>query len=200
MERGEDLGVAVYRRLSDKLPEVAEAIADEQRHEEELLRLLQTGEPRYAGSFVLGLNDALVELTGALAGLTLALRDTRLIGAVALITGLAATMAMAASEYLATQEEGSERSPAKAATVTGFAYLVTVLFLVAPFLLLGSALVALAISLGVGVLIVLAFTFYTATAKCVSFPRRFRQMAVISLGVAAVNFGIGYLINRAFDL
>ena len=164
MERGEDLSVAVYRRLGGKLPEVAEAIADEQRHEEDLLQLLQTGELRYAGSFVLGLNDALVELTGALAGLTLALRDTRLIGVVALITGLAATMAMAASEYLAT------------------------------------ALAALAISLALGVLIVLAFTFYTATTKGVSFPRRFRQMAVISLGVAAVNFGIGCLINRAFGL
>ena len=33
---------------------------------------------RYIGSVVLGLNDALIELTGALAGLTLALQNTQL--------------------------------------------------------------------------------------------------------------------------
>ena len=42
-------------------------------NESALLQLLDEEKLRYTGSIVLGLNDVLVELTGALAGLTLAL-------------------------------------------------------------------------------------------------------------------------------
>ena len=54
---------------------------------------------------VLGLNDALVELTGALAGFTLAFRNTCLIAMAGFITGIAASLSMAASEYLSTKSE-----------------------------------------------------------------------------------------------
>ena len=60
----------------------------------------------YVGSIVLGLNDALVELTGALAGLTLALQNTRLIAIAGLITAIAASFSMAASEYLSNKSDG----------------------------------------------------------------------------------------------
>jgi VIT1/CCC1 family predicted Fe2+/Mn2+ transporter len=46
-----------------------------------------------------------VELTGALSGLTLAFRNTRLIAMAGLITGIAASLSMAGSEYLATKSE-----------------------------------------------------------------------------------------------
>ena len=71
---------------------------------------------RYTGSIVLGLNDALVELTGALAGLTLALQDTKLIALTGSITGIAAALSMGASEYLSTKSEDVDRSPVKAST------------------------------------------------------------------------------------
>ena len=84
MERGEEGAQENYAELQETIPE-AEAIArDENEHEEALLALLDEERLRYVGSIVLGLNDALVELTGALAGFTLALRDCRLIA----MTGL----------------------------------------------------------------------------------------------------------------
>ena len=43
---------------------------------------------------VLGMNDAMVEMTGTLAGLTLAMQNTRLIALSGLITGIAATLSM----------------------------------------------------------------------------------------------------------
>ena len=49
------------------------------------------------GSVVLGLNDELVEFTGALAGFTLALSDHRLIALTGSITGIAAALSMASS-------------------------------------------------------------------------------------------------------
>ena len=56
---------------------------------------------------VLGLNDALVELTGTLAGLTFALANARLVALAGIITGIAATLSMAASNYLAERANGS---------------------------------------------------------------------------------------------
>jgi VIT1/CCC1 family predicted Fe2+/Mn2+ transporter len=95
---------------------------------------------RYAGSIVLGLNDALVELTGALAGFTLALQNTRLIALTGLITGVAAALSMAASEYLSTRSEGGGRSPLRASLYTGTAYIITVFLLILPYLLPGQLL------------------------------------------------------------
>jgi VIT1/CCC1 family predicted Fe2+/Mn2+ transporter len=75
---------------------------------------------------VLGLNDALVELTGALAGLTLALQNGQLIALTGLITGTAAALSMAASEYLSVRAEGERTNPARAAIYTGIANILTV--------------------------------------------------------------------------
>ena len=48
-------------------------LGDERRHEEELYGMLDEERLHYVGAMVLGLNDALVELTGAIAGVTFAL-------------------------------------------------------------------------------------------------------------------------------
>ena len=110
---------------------------------------------------VLGLNDALVELTGALAGLTLALRNTRLVALTGSITGIAAALSMAASEYLSTREEGADpsKSPAKAALYTGVAYSLTVLALILPYLLISNPFVCLALTLSAAILIIAVFNF-----------------------------------------
>ncbi|MBM3232434.1 rubrerythrin family protein, partial [Candidatus Pacearchaeota archaeon] len=52
---------------------------------------MATGEDKcnYNGAVVLGLNDALVELSGALVGLSFALMETKTIATVGLITGFA---------------------------------------------------------------------------------------------------------------
>ena len=53
------------------MPSAKEIVEDEDKHEQELIDLIDEERLRYVGSIVLGLNDALVELTGALAGLHL---------------------------------------------------------------------------------------------------------------------------------
>ena len=63
---------------------------------------------KHIGSMVLGINDALVEITGTLAGLTFALQNSALVGLAGLITGIAATLSMGASEYLSQNSEGKE--------------------------------------------------------------------------------------------
>lgn len=201
MERGEFQAQRNYRNIGEYLPEALQVMREEKEHEEELLRMLDEERLRYAGSIVLGLNDALVELTGVLAGLTLALQNSRLIAATGLITGIAASLSMSASEYLSTRtEEDNSKHPVKAALYTGIAYVFAVALLILPFLTLGSPFLSLGVSLGFALLIILMFTFYISVAREVPFGTRFLEMAGLSLTVAAISFGIGYLVKQFFNV
>jgi VIT1/CCC1 family predicted Fe2+/Mn2+ transporter len=195
MERGEEKAQASYAQLKGKIPEIENWIHEEEIHEQKLLAMLDEERLRYAGSVVLGLNDALVELTGALAGLTLALQNVKLIALSGLITGIAASLSMAASEYLATRSEQTAKHPVRAAAYTGIAYIITVTLLVLPYLLIQNYIIDLIITLTVAVLIIAAFNYYISVAKDEPFRARFLEMAGLSLSVAAFSFIIGYFIR-----
>ena len=121
MESGEKSAQVNYDQIREFVPEIDKWIEDEHKHEDALIEMLDEERLQYAGSVVLGLNDALVELTGALAGLTLALQNVELIALSGLITGIAASLSMAASEYLATRSEKTDKHPIRAAIYTGIA-------------------------------------------------------------------------------
>ena len=196
MEQGERTAEANYEAVAKMIPEAAQYQKEENRHEQKLINMLDEERLQYAGSIVLGLNDALVELTGALAGLTLALQNVRLIALSGLITGIAASMSMAASEYLSTRSEETTKQPLRAAIYTGLAYISTVALLILPYLLLDNYYVALAIALTTAVLIIAVFNYYISVAKGESFRARFLEMAGLSLGVATFSFVIGYFIRQ----
>ncbi|NLY89687.1 MAG: rubrerythrin family protein [Firmicutes bacterium] len=196
MEKGEERAQNAYMEIYEELPEVRKIAEEEEEHEHELLNLIAEEHLDYVGSIVLGLNDALVELTGTLAGLTFALQNTRLIALAGLITGIAASFSMGASEYLSTKAEGTgEQEPFKSAVYTWIAYLITVAALILPYLLLTNYLLSLGITLLVGILIILFFNFYISVVKDLPFRRRFLEMTGISLGVAVLSFSIGYIIR-----
>jgi vacuolar iron transporter family protein len=195
MERGEKKAQENYTRLIGKVPNIENWIHDERVHEEKLMAMLDEERLRYAGSVVLGLNDALVELTGALAGLTLALQNVKLIALSGLITGIAASMSMAASEYLSTRSEDTDKHPVRAAVYTGIAYILTVTLLVLPYLLIQNYIIDLIIALTTAVIIIAVFNFYISVAKDEPFRPRFLEMAGLSLGVATFSFIIGYFIR-----
>lgn len=194
MERGEEKAQLSYAGIADIIPEVGQIMKEEDVHENSLINMLQEERLEYLGSVVLGLNDALVELTGALAGLSLALQNTKLIALAGLITGIAASMSMAASEYLSKKTEGKENA-AKSSLYTGIAYICTVAILVAPYLIFTNYIVCLSMTLTAAILIIFVFNYYLSIAKDLNFWRRFGEMAIISLGVSAISFGIGYLIR-----
>jgi len=195
MERGEESAQQNYSRLQGIIPNIDHFIHDEDSHEAALIAMLDEESLRYAGSVVLGLNDALVELTGALAGLTLALQNTQLIALSGLITGIAAALSMAASEYLSTRSEETEKQPLKSAIYTGVAYIITVSILILPYLLFDNYYLCLALAIISAVLIIAVFNYYISVAKDAPFRRRFLEMAAVSLGVAGFSFILGYLIR-----
>lgn len=195
LELGEKETTSVYSQYPD-MEHFAEMAQDEQRHEEKLIGMISEERLEYMGSVVLGLNDALVEFTGALAGFTLALNDTKLIALTGSITGIAAALSMASSEYLSTKSEKTRnKRPVKAAIYTGIAYIITVVALVGPFILLSSPVMALCIMLLMALLIIAFFNYYYAIARNESFKRRFSEMAILSFSVAGISFLIGYLLK-----
>ena len=197
MERGEEAAQDEYALLTQEVQESVHIREQEEEHEKALLDMLDEESLQYVGSMVLDLNDALVELTGSLAGFTFAMQNTRLIALSGLIIGISATFSMASSEFLAARSEG--RSDAlKSCTYTGVAYLITVVLLVLPYLLLGNAqyITALVCMLLVVVLIIAGFTYYTSVAMDQPFKSRFLEMAGISISVAVVSFVVGILAKR----
>ncbi|MCF7923583.1 MAG: VIT1/CCC1 transporter family protein [Candidatus Izimaplasma sp.] len=190
MERGEESAIDVYSQLDEYDDIIKKITLEEEEHEKKLLDLLDEERLNYVGSMVLGLNDALVELSGTLAGLTFAFQNTQLISLSGLITGVAASLSMAASGYLSSKADGKENA-LKSSIYTGSAYIITVILLVLPYLLITNPFIALGIMLGVVVFIVFFFNLYISIAKNLNFKKRFLQMAVISLGVAALSFVIG---------
>lgn len=195
MEQGEEAAQSNYEAVSNVIPEAAKYQNEEDQHEQQLIEMLDEERLQYAGSVVLGLNDALVELTGALAGLTLALQDVKLIALSGLITGIAASMSMAASEYLSTRSEKTNKHPVRAAIYTGIAYITTVTLLVLPYLLFKNYYLDLGIALTTAVIIIAVFNYYISVAKGESFKERFLEMAGLSLSVATFSFIIGYFIR-----
>lgn len=200
MEAGEDDTGDAYRQLAHVVPGIEAIAREEDEHERMLMSLLDEERLRYVGSIVLGLNDALVELTGALAGLTLALRNTRLIAMTGAITGIAAALSMAASEYLSIQTESGGQNPLKGALYTGSAYIATVILLVLPYLLVPNYFAALAFTLAGAVGIIAFFNYYIAVAREEPFRRRFLEMAGLSLSVAAFSFGVGFVMRTVFKI
>ncbi len=195
MEGGEARAQEVYENAAKVYPQVVQIQSEEEEHEHELIGILKDKRLSYVGAIVLGLNDALVELTGTLVGLSFAFSDNLVIGVTGFIMGIAAALSMASSGYLASQEgeENEDVNPVTAAIYTGVAYLVTVILLVFPYFLLENVKQAMVLMLVITLLIIATYNYYISVAKEVPFRKRFLSMAFISLGVAAISFGIGFL-------
>lgn len=188
---------SLMMELQKNIKDVDVILKEEEEHEVSLLEMIDEEKLQYVGSMVLGLNDALVEFTGSLAGWTFAMQSNNLILLAGLITGISATLSMASSEYLSAKND-QESSPLKAAVYTGIAYLGTVVLLILPYGLLpdGSYTLALFIMLIMVILIIAGFNYYISVAKNLSFKTKFKEMSTISLSVAFVSFLMGLLVKR----
>jgi VIT1/CCC1 family predicted Fe2+/Mn2+ transporter len=200
MEGVEKRAQSADHALPFTIPEIGGILKNEEVHERELIALIDEERLKYVGSVVLGLNDALVEFTGTLAGLTFAIQNTQVIAVVGLVMGVAASLSMAASEYLSQRSDGGPTDPVKASVYTGFAYIITVALLILPFLLFSSPFVALMLTLSAAIVVIFVFTFYISVAKDLPFYRRFAEMAAISLGIAAISFLIGIAIRTVLNV
>ena len=94
---------------------------------------------KYASAIILGMHDALVSLTGLLAGLTFALTQKKLIILSAIIASVTAGLSMGASEYLA-EKTNHNQYAWRAGIATGIVYMTTCVMLLIPFYILDNSL------------------------------------------------------------
>lgn len=197
METGEVMAEAAYEKLLGEMPEIARIIEEEAKHEKMLLAGIEEESLGYLSSVVLAVNNALQEFTGIAVGLTFALQNSRAVANTVLISGLAASLAMAASEYLSQKAEGRTEGhgtkAVKAAGLTGIAYVIIVLLIVMPFYLLSGHFAALAVTLCLVLAVITLFAFFMATVKEMRFSRLFAEILVLALAVVSASFCIGML-------
>lgn len=166
MEGGEKDAEYIYSKIVEEVPDAKKIAFEEAEHEKSLIDILDEERLKYVGSMVLGLSDALVEISGTLAGLSFALQNNRLVALSGIITGISATLSMASSEYLSAKADG-DKNAFKSSSYTGIMYLITVTLLILPYLIYPNNhyLYALITMLCVVVFIIFFFTYYISVAK-----------------------------------
>jgi VIT1/CCC1 family predicted Fe2+/Mn2+ transporter len=196
LEKREAGAEEFYKELFVIYPESRKIYHQEVQHEFELIDMLNDKKLVYAGAIVLGMNDALVELTGTLSGIAFAFDKSFVVGLTGLIMGIAASLSMAGSAYLEAKENPSETiKPLTYSLYTGVSYIITTAILVAPFFIFETMAYSLIVMFICAFLAILSYTFYISVAKDLSFSKRVIQMSAITFGVAIISFLIGYLVK-----
>lgn len=150
---------------------------------------------KYAGALVLGMHDALVELSGLIAGLTFAIDDSQVIILTATIAAAAASLSMAAANF---QAERTKENPnaLKCAVYTGIMYVGTCAMLILPFVIIPNRFSALVVMAIFAVLIIFGFNCIIGMCMRRPFFKRFVEMLATCTGVATAAFIIGQLARK----
>jgi len=193
MERAEGREHIIYAGLSETIPETIAIARDEIRHGKQLLELIDDDRLNYSADIVRGMNVAIVEITGALAGLTFAFQNSKLVVETVIIIGIVMSLSVMSTEYLAAKADSHIGSPFKSLIYAGVANLFTIFILLLPYLLFSNIYLALALTVVLAVFIIYIFTFFVSVVKDISIRKRFLEMFLISIGIATLAFGIGLL-------
>ena len=200
MENGEKNAQINYKSIADEVPEASDIQKDENEHETKLIGIIQEEKLEYIGSIVLGLNDALIEILGTLAGMTFALQNNQLVALAGIITGIAGALSMSSSEYLSTRSEGNNNRAVKSSVYTGIAYISTVILLILPFLLIESPFISLIAAVIISFIIIFLYSYYISVANDQSFKKRFLEMFLLSTFVGIISFLLGYVVRIIFGI
>lgn len=201
MESREVNAEQFYLDIQGEYPEAADIYQDEVQHETQLISMLKDPVLINAGGIVLGMNDALVELTGTLSGIALAFDKTHVVGATGLIMGVAASLSMAGSAYLESKESPSDDiKPLTYSLYTGISYILTTLLLIVPFFAFSQMVPAIGVMFFGAFSAILLYNFYISVAKDLKFLPRVLQMCSITFGVAIISFVIGFVVKHYFGL
>ena len=197
LDRHESSVVKEYRALAGLIPEsdkaaFEEMVADEQEHEMEFAKKIESAAIRYISFIVLGLADALVEITGIHAGSLGVYNKTEYAGLAGVIAGAAASLAMASAAF-AQAKQGFQGSARLSALYTGISYFVTAIILASPYFLTPVPIIALFVSLSLAVIILALITYYSTVISGKPFARDFIEILLIMFGVTVALYVIGYV-------
>jgi VIT1/CCC1 family predicted Fe2+/Mn2+ transporter len=193
-----------YKKLAEYIPAVDmarfQAMMDsEEKQEDLLIGQIKENRVKYMSFIVLGLADAVVEISGIHAGSLGIYGETRLAGLAGIIAGLAASIAMASAAY-AQAKQGFEGSAKWSAIYTGVSYMITAVLLALPYFLTPNMVGALATSLVIGVILVAAMTFYDTVISGRRFMRQFGEISGIILAASLALFIIGTVVGQVLGI
>ncbi len=203
MENGEEAAEENYEAIEDSFPEIKKIIIDEVNHEKLLLAEIEDEHLNYLGSIALALNNSAQEFTGIAVGLTFAIQDAKITGSTTLVSGLAATLAMMASEYLSQKtenQEGSKGKPLKAALYAGGIYLAMVLLIVTPYFIFQSHIHAMLVTISAVFIVMVIFTFFMSVVKDLKFGKVLFEALSITAMVVVASYAIGMLAGKYLGL
>ncbi|MDA4126972.1 MAG: VIT1/CCC1 family protein [Thaumarchaeota archaeon] len=169
-------------------------VADEKEHENAFAQKIESSTISYISFVVLGLADALVEISGIHAG-SLGFYDrTEIAGLAGVIAGAAASMAMASAAF-AQAKQGFKGSARLSAAYTGVSYFITAIVLATPYFLTTNMIYALSSSLSLAVLILVLTTYYSTVIQSRPFSRDFLEILAILFGATIVLYAFGSLVR-----
>lgn len=142
------------------------------------------------GAIILGIHDAVVSITGTIAGLTFTLTNRRLILLTCIIMSVVDAMSMTAANYLATKTDNL-RNARISGFATGAAYIITSVLLLAPFAFFANLNIAFAATILIAIGILFGFNFCVGYHRKRDFIKPFLEMLVICTVVSIVAFAIG---------
>ncbi len=179
---------------SDDKPRFNEMIRDEEEHENGFTVEMQQSRVSYLSFIVLGLADAIVEISGIHAGSLGIYRTTLFAGIAGVVAGAAASIAMASAAY-AQAKTGFKGSPALSAFYTGISYFINAVILATPYFLTKAMVQAITSSLILAVLIIAFISYYNAVVSEESFKRDFAELTGIMFGATLALYLLGTLIR-----
>lgn len=147
-----------------------------------------------AGAIVLGMHDALVSLTGLIAGLAIAMADRHSIILTAIIASVTASLSMGASNYLSVRAAGGQHAVINA-IYTGGAYMLTCILLIIPFFIFENRATELTVMFAIAISEIFLFNYYLGRIQNKPYMKKFLEMLCICAGVSIIAFLIGLCAN-----
>jgi VIT1/CCC1 family predicted Fe2+/Mn2+ transporter len=202
LDRHEGKVVTEYKAVANLIPETDRKafdamVADEKEHEKAFAMKVESTAVAYISFVVLGLADALVEISGIHAGWLGLFEKTEIAGLAGIIAGGAASLAMASAAF-AQAKQGFKGSARISAAYTGVSYFVTAIILATPYFLTSSMPLALGGSLTLAVIILAITTWYSVVIQEKFFLRDFVEILAILFATTILVFVLGYLVSAAF--
>jgi VIT1/CCC1 family predicted Fe2+/Mn2+ transporter len=204
LETHENDAVEKYQGIAATIPEshrarFAQIIEDEKSHERTLIAQLKEKRVSYMGFIVLGLADAIVEITGVHAGFLGVTGSTLIAGVAGIIVGFSAAISMGSASYLQAKQD-TEKSAVLSGFLTWASYFCSVVLLALPYFLIHVMLPAFITSTSVGILLVAGFTFYGAIVFDRKFWREFSETVGLMLATALATFILGAVVGTLFHI
>jgi VIT1/CCC1 family predicted Fe2+/Mn2+ transporter len=202
LDRHEASVVSKYQSIAPMIPESDRSafeamVADEKEHEKAFAMKVESSAVRYIAFVVLGLADALVEISGIHAGWLGLFEKTEIAGLAGIIAGGAASLAMASAAF-AQAKQGFQGSARLSAVYTGVSYFITAVILATPYFLTTNMIAALAASLTLAVVILAITTWYSIVIQQKFFLKDFVEILAILFATTIVVFLLGAFVSAEF--